>query len=98
RIKHLPDPRRLELLDEVAVVASHDPQRRVSRYHGAEHEPAAVGVPRACGVDELQALEMRIARRRDELADGASVFGIGEVDVDGKQTGVRHVDEATTVR
>ena len=98
RIKDLPERRELDLLDEVAVVASHDPQRRVSRYHGAEHEPAAVGVPRACGVDELQALEMRIARRRDELADGASVFGIGEVDVDGKQTGVRHVDEATTVR
>src|SRR5206468_12456429 len=95
-IEDLAERRKLDLLDQVAVIALHDAERRPAGDDGTERE-AAVGAPRACRVDELHALEVRIAGRGHELADRMSVLRVGEIHVDREQPGVREVHHPRAV-
>src|SRR3989442_14540677 len=86
-----------DLLQQVAVAPLDDAERRPSRDHRAEYEAAAVGIPGASRVDELQALEMWIAERGHELADRVPVVRAGEVHVDREESDVGQVHHARAI-
>ena len=86
-----------DLLDAPALVRVEDQQRALAAHDGVLHEEPAVRAPAARRLDELQAVEMRVGRRRRQLVQHLAGVDIGQEEIDGEQVALGHVGDAAAV-
>ena len=97
RVENLSDLGHLDLAHDVAVRDVENRQHRLAGVHAADDELTAVGTPRSGRPDELQAREMRVQRRVDQLAHDASGRRVREIQIDREQIARREKDDVAAV-
>ncbi len=86
-----------DLLLDLLLVDIDDRQDGAALGHAAEDELLALGVPGPGGLDELDALEVGVDGRRDDLPADLAGVGVGHVHVDREEVAGRQEDQGLAV-